>query len=133
MCGLWNNKNPFPPERKTRKLTGPSHAEGAGVLTDLTHTALDFALQQGIPYLAKKGVEAGRYYASEALRNPQLQKKAINSGVHKATPLMVRVGSELLDQLSTKVRPNIRYKTDRPDLDGRGLPVPFPFVDFKKT
>ena len=27
----------------------------------------------------------------------------------------------MLDQLSTKVRPNQRYKTDRPDLDGAGL------------
>ena len=101
-------------------------------LTDLAGTALDLTLQHGIPYLAKKGVEAGRYYASEALRNKQLQKKAINYGVCKATPVLEKVGSELLDQLSTKVRPNIRYKTDRPDLDGRGLPVPFPFVDFTK-
>ena len=27
----------------------------------------------------------------------------------------------MFDQLSTKVRPNQRYKTDRPDLDGAGL------------
>ena len=27
----------------------------------------------------------------------------------------------MLNQLSTKVRPNRRYKTDRKDLDGRGL------------
>ena len=26
-----------------------------------------------------------------------------------------------MDQLSTKVRPNKRYKTDRKDLDGRGI------------
>ena len=26
-----------------------------------------------------------------------------------------------MDQLSTKVRPNKRYKTDNPDLDGAGL------------
>ena len=30
----------------------------------------DLAIQKGIPFLAKKGFEAGRYYASEALRDP---------------------------------------------------------------
>ena len=29
----------------------------------------------------------------------------------------------MLDQLSTKVRPNLRYKTDRPDLDGAGFDI----------
>ena len=29
----------------------------------------------------------------------------------------------MLDQLSTKVRPNQRYKTDRPDLDGAGFDI----------
>lgn len=32
-----------------------------------------------------------------------------------------KVGSEALDQLSTKIRPNKRYKTDRKDLDGGSL------------
>ena len=76
----------------------------------------DLAITKGIPYLAKKSVEAGRYYASEAMRDPKLQKKAINYTLQK-------VGSEMLDQLSTKVRPNQRYKTDRPDLDGAGFDI----------
>ena len=29
----------------------------------------------------------------------------------------------MLDQLSTKVRPNQRYKTDRTDLDGSGFDI----------
>ena len=139
VCGLWNNKNPLSSKKGVGKLAGPSRAEGNshlkvgdGIGKDISGTAMDLFLHHGVPYLAKKGVEMGRYYASEAMRNPQLQKKAINYGVRKATPVLQKVGSELLDQLSTKVRPNIRYKTDRPDLDGRGIPVPFPFVDFKK-
>ena len=83
----------------------------------------DLAIEKGIPYLAKKGFEAGRYYASEAMRNPRLQKKAINYTLNKAQPAFQKVGSELLNQLSTKVRPNKRYKTDRRDLDGAGFDI----------
>jgi len=35
-------------------------------------------LQKESHILRKKSVEAGRYYASEAMRDPKLQKKAIN-------------------------------------------------------
>ena len=52
------------------------------------------------------------------MRNPKLQKKAIDFALEKATPFIQKSESEALDQLSTKVRPNIRYKTDRKDLDG---------------
>jgi len=44
----------------------------------------DLAITKGIPYLAKKSLEAGRYYASEAMRDPKLQKKAINYTLNKA-------------------------------------------------
>ena len=54
----------------------------------------------------------GRYYGSEALRNKNLQKKAINYGLEKLTSVMQNVGSQALDQLSTKIRPNKKYKTD---------------------
>ena len=33
------------------------------------------------------------------------------------------MGSEMLDQISTKVRPNRRHKTDRPDLDEAGFDI----------
>ena len=73
----------------------------------------DLAITKGIPYLAKKSVEAGRYYASEAMRDPKLQKKAINYTLDKARPVIQKVGSEMLDQLSTKVRPtNVTKLTD---------------------
>ena len=83
----------------------------------------DLAITKGIPFLAKKSLEDGRYYASEAMRDPKLQKKAINCALNKARPVIEKVGSEMLDQLSTKVRPNLRYKTDRPDLDGAGFDI----------
>ena len=46
--------------------------------------------------------------ASEFMRDPNSQKKAINFAIKKATPVIQKVGSETLEQLSTKVRP--KYK-----------------------
>ena len=93
------------------------------MLGNIAMTVGDLAIEKRIPFLAKKGFEAGRYYASEALRNPNLQKKAINYTLDKARPVFQKVGSEMLDQISTKVRPNRRHKTDRPDLDGAGFDI----------
>ena len=92
---------------------------------------MDLFLEHGVPYLAKKGLEIGRYYASEAMRSPKLQWKAIDWAAKKGKLVLRKVGSEALNQISTKVRPNIQYKTDRSDLDVRGLPI-CPFEDFKK-
>ena len=87
----------------------------------LASTGTDMLIQHGIPWLGKKAVEMGRYYGSEALRNPKLQKKALDYALEKATPFINKTGSEMLDQLSTKVRPNKKYVTDRKDLDGSGF------------
>ena len=65
----------------------------------------------------------GRYYGSEALRNPKLQKKAINYALDKLNPMIQNVGSQALDQLSTKIRPKKNYKTNRKDLDGGALDI----------
>ena len=54
----------------------------------------DLAIETGILFLAKKGLEAGRYYVSEALRDPNLQKKAINYTLEKARPVFQKVGTE---------------------------------------
>ena len=78
-------------------------------------------IQHGIPWLGRKAFEAGRYYASEAMRNPKLQKKAIDFALDKLNPMIQNVGSEALNQLSTKVRPKKNYKTNRKDLDGSGI------------
>ena len=65
----------------------------------------------------------GRYYGSEALRNPKLQKKAIDYALDKLNPMIQNVGSQALDQLSTKIRPKKNYKTNRKDLDGGALDI----------
>ena len=82
---------------------------------------MDLLIQQGIPWLGKNTVEMARYYGSEAMRDPKLQKKVINYTLSKATPFIQKTGSEMLDQLSTKIRPDKKYKTDRKDLDGSGI------------
>jgi len=105
------------------KPSKPSHEEGADLLSDVADTATKLFISKGIPYLAKRGVEAGRYYASETMRDPALQKKAINYGTSKARPAIEKVGRELINQLSTKVRPNKRYQADGADLDGAGFEI----------
>ena len=47
--------------------------------------------------MGKKAVEMGRYYGSEALRNPKLQKKAIYYALDKLNPMIQNVGSQALD------------------------------------
>ena len=69
--------------------------------------------------MGRKAVEMGRYGASELMRNKKLQKKAVNYGINKLTPFIQESVGTAMDQLSTKVRPNKKYKTDRKDLDGR--------------
>jgi len=73
MRSLWKIKCRVLPGKK--KLSDPSLAEGTGLLGNVAMTMGDLVIEKGIPFLAKKGFEAGRYYASEALRNPKLQKK----------------------------------------------------------
>ena len=73
--------------------------------------------------MGKKAVEMGRYYGSEALRNPKLQKKAIDYALDKLNPMIQNVGSQALNQLSTKIRPKKNYKTNRKDLDGGAIDI----------
>ena len=70
------------------------------------------------PGWQKKSVEMGRYGASVLMRN----KQQINR-INKPTPLIHDSVGTALDQLSTKVRPDIKCKTDRPELDGRGTDI----------
>ena len=58
-----------------------------------------------------------------ALRNSKLQKKAIDYALDKLNPVVNKVGSEVLNQLSTKIRPKKNYKTNRKDLDGSGIDI----------
>ena len=115
---MWYNKDQIC-ETKPGKRIGPS--QGAGILDTVASTGADLLIEQGIPWLGKKAVEMGRYYGSEALRNPKLQKKAIDYALDKLNPMIQNVGSQALDKLSTKIRPKKKYKTDRKDLDGGGI------------
>ena len=60
---------------KAGKLKSLSEMAGKGVISDLGNIGAEMLFTKGIPYLGKKAVEVGRYYGSEALRNPKLQKK----------------------------------------------------------
>ena len=74
---MWHNQNQICETiGGVGKLIGPS--EGAGILDTMASTGADMLIQHGIPWLGKKAVEMGRYYGSEALRNPKLQKKALD-------------------------------------------------------
>ena len=60
---------------KEGKLIGPSQA-GDDLFDTAVGTATDLFVHHGLPWMGKKAVEMGRYYGSEALRNPKLQKKS---------------------------------------------------------
>ena len=93
-------------------------------MTDVGGIAADALYHHRIPWLAKKTVEMGRYGASELMRNKNLQKKAVDYGMKKLSPFIVDTVGSAMDQLSTKVRPkNQKYKTDRPELDGKGVDI----------
>ena len=89
--------------------------------------ALDTFVHNGLPWMGKKAVEMGRYYCSEVLRNPKIQKKAID----RLNPMIQNVGSQALDQLSTKIRPKKNYKTNRKDLDGGAIDITRPLENYQ--
>ena len=106
-------------KKKVKKLNSP--CEGAGVFDTVVGTAVDTFVEHGLPWMGRKAVEMGQYGASELMRNKKLQKKAVNHGINKLTPLIQDSVGTAMDQLSTKVRPKKKYKTNRPQLDGKGI------------
>ena len=67
-------------------------------MTDVGGIAADALYHHGIPWLAKKTVEMGRYGASELLRNPNLQKKAVDYGMKKLTPYCSKSDGSVINQ-----------------------------------
>ena len=65
-------------------------------------TALDMFVHHGLPWMGKKAVEMGRYYGSEALRNPKLQKKDLDYDLDKLNPVIHNVGLKLLTNYQPK-------------------------------
>ena len=59
------NQNTIP----SKNLAMPIHVEGHGIASDILMSGAEFAIQKGVPFLAKKAVESRRFYASEDLRN----------------------------------------------------------------
>ena len=116
---MWNKKTKI--YQKQGKLILPSH--GGGILDTAASTGADLFLQHGIPWLGKKAFEMGRYYGSEAMRNPKIQKKAIDFALDQLSPMIHKVGEQALDELSTKIRPKKNYKTNRKNLDGGGVDI----------
>ena len=116
-CGITKTKI----RQTAGKLNSPS--KGAGILDTAASTGADLLIHHGIPWLGKKAVEMGQYYGSEALRNPKIQKKAIDYALDKLNPMIQNVGSQAFNQLSTKIRPKRNYKTNRKDLDGGSLDI----------
>ena len=107
---------------KEGKLIGPSQA-GGDLFDTAVGTATDLFVHHRLPWMGKKAVEMGRYYGSEALRNPKLQKKAIYYALDKLNPTVQNVGSQALGQLSTKIWPKKNYKTNRKDLGGGAIDI----------
>ena len=87
-------------------------------------TGADLLIHHGIPWLGKKAVEMGRYYGSEALRNPKLQKKAIDYALDQLNPNDAKM-------LVRKLSINSRLKSDQREniipieknLDGGSLDI----------
>ena len=99
---------------KIKKLISPSKGAGkqtgGDVFDTVIGTAAEAFVEHALPWMGRKAVEMGRYGASELMRNKKLQKKAVNYGINKLTPLIQdSVGTEM-DQPSTKVRPKRNIK-----------------------
>ena len=82
-------------------------------MSDLGNVGAELLLTKGIPYLGKKSLEMARYYGSEALRNPALEKKAIDYALNKLNPAIQNVGSQALNQLSKTIPPKKKYKKQK--------------------
>ena len=64
----------------------------------------------------------GRYYGSEALRNPKIQKKALDFALDQLSPMIHHVGSQALcSQQKSDLKKY--YKTNRKNLDGGGVDI----------
>ena len=50
--------------------------QGEGIASSVGNVAADILIQHGIPWLAKKTFEMGRYGASELMRNKKTSEKS---------------------------------------------------------
>ena len=66
----------------------------------------------------KKQLRWGDITGQKRSETLNYRKKAIDYALDKLNPMIQSVGSQALNQLSTKIRPKKNYKTNRKDLDG---------------
>ena len=81
---------------------------GEGIGSTIADAALETGISKGLPWLAKKRFEAGRYYAPEEMRAPNLKKR-----FRKSKPLIDEAGEAAINKLAFYVRP--------PKTKGKGL------------
>ena len=117
---MWNKKSKIR-KAEVKTLISPSEKAGGDLFDTVVGTAAEAFTEHALLWIGRKAVEMGRYGASELMRNKKLQKKAVNYGINKLTPFIQDSVGTAMDQLSTKVRPKKRYKTNRKDLDGGGI------------
>ena len=79
---------------------------GGDLFDTVVGTAAEACTEHALPWM-------GKYGASELMRNKKYQKKAVNYGINKLTPFIQDSVGSAMDQLSTKVRPKKKYKTNR--------------------
>ena len=94
---------------------------GSGIFDTVADTGMEMFIQHGIPWLGKKAVEQGRYFASEMLRTPSTQKrltkKAKKLGRAGLDYAIENLSKDLFDKASDKLRPSNMRKGG---LSGRG-------------
>lgn len=67
--------------------------QASGIVSSAADMALEGFTQHGIPRMGRKLVNTGKYYASEAMCDKGLQKKAIDYAMKKLNPIIHNVGS----------------------------------------
>ena len=91
--------------------------KGTGIMSTLGDTGAELFIQHGIPWLAKKAVQQGRYFGSELLRQPRYQKMITNKAKqlsHKSLDYALdTLSKDLLNKASDKLRPKNMKKGGR--------------------
>ena len=75
------------------------------------------------PGLVKKLLKWEDIMGQKLCEIQKYKKKALDFALDQLSPMIHNVGSQALDELSTKIRPKKNYKTNRKDLDGGGVDI----------
>ena len=114
---MWDNKDKI--HQAVGKLAQPSY-HGEGIESTLLTKALDLGMKAA-PVVGRRAWQAGKYYTSQALRNPRNQSAIINYALDKGKPILTKVGKEALTQLSASIRPKRKDGKQMHTTDIKGL------------